>query len=368
MAILYPLMFMVFGAFKVERINRWSSLGYFQSAMMHQFSLIMIILYPYLRKLMMVLVVLIWIGMVIPVINPLVFSVHSFIESMMTLCQRMMPIRGSLSFGLLGVLLLSLVLKRYFKTSMKWIHLFLLFLIPILSSPWAYQLTIISVGQGDAILLQAPFNQEVILIDTGKTSAYGSLTSMLNAQGISKIDTLIITHDDNDHSANADRLNQDYRVMRSVISPMDVNSSWFSLKSLKTGLTEPTDNQASLVYLLQLNGIRFLMMADADESNELDLLRQYPDLKAEILKVGHHGSATSTSDYFLSRIQARMALISVGYNSYGHPSWETLKRLENQDVIVMTTRDEGDIQFVLMKGFIGLRTSLSQLKPLTLGF
>jgi competence protein ComEC len=109
-------------------------------------------------------------------------------------------------------------------------------------------------------------------------------------------------------------------------------------------------------------------MADADEAREIDLIRQYPDLKADILKVGHHGSATSTSAEFLSRIQVRMALISVGYNNYGHPSWLTLDRLKNQYVSVMTTRDEGDLMFVFIKGFTGLSTSLSKLKPLRLGF
>jgi competence protein ComEC len=368
LAVLYPLLFMVFGAFKVKRINRWSSLGYFQIALLHQFSLFMILLYPYLRKLMMILVILIWIGMMIPLTTPLVLYYHQILQTITDVCQHLLIIRGSVSFSLLVVLVILMFLGYWAKRPKSWVYLIVLFLIPILSSPWAYQLTIISVGQGDAILLQAPFNQEVILIDTGKTSAYGQLTSFLNAQGISKIDTLIITHDDNDHSGNKDQLSANYHVMRSVTAPKDVNSNWFTLKSLKTGLTEPTDNQASLVYLLQLNGIRFLLMADADEAREIDLIRQYPDLKADILKVGHHGSATSTSAEFLSRIQVRMALISVGYNNYGHPSWLTLDRLKNQYVSVMTTRDEGDLMFVFIKGFTGLSTSLSKLKPLRLGF
>jgi len=368
LAVLYPLMFMIFGAFIVNRINRWTSLGYFQIALLHQFSVILIILYPYLRKLMMVLVILIWVAMMIPMITPMVLYYHQILQSLTDFCQRLLIFRGSVSISLILVLAILVLIGYLSKQPKSWLYLVVLFMIPILSSPWAYQLTIISVGQGDAILLQAPFNQEVILIDTGKKSAYGQLTSFLNAQGISRIDTLIITHEDNDHSGNKDQLTLDFHVMRSVTTPNDTISPWFALKSMKTGLIEPNDNQASLVYLLQLNGIRFLLMADADEATELDLIRQYPDLKADILKVGHHGSATSTSDEFLSRIQARMALISVGFNNYGHPSWLTLERLKNQHIPVLTTRDVGDITFVFMKGFTGLSTSLSKLKPLRLGF
>jgi competence protein ComEC len=245
---------------------------------------------------------------------------------------------------------------------------FLLISMPTLSSPWAYQVTLISVGQGDAILLQAPFNQEVILIDTGKQSAYGQVSSFLNAQGISKLDALIVTHDDTDHSANLDRLKRDYHVMRSVTEPEDLNLIWFHLKSLRTSLINPTDNQASLIYLFEINAFSFLLMADADEFIEADLIRQYPDLKADVLKVGHHGSSSSSSDDFLSRIQPKLALISVGHNAYGHPSYKTLDRLRKHRALVLNTRDEGDITIILSSVWNGLKTSSLNLKTLRLGF
>lgn len=367
-AILYPLVFMVFGAFKVDRINRWSSLGIFQIALMHQFSLIIVMLYPFLRKAMMVLVALIWIGMFFPVMNHIIFNVQQLLELIIEAIKNLIVIRGSMTVGVVATLILLFLMSRVWGRQLKWMTIMVVFLIPILSSPLAYQMTFLSVGQGDAILLQAPFNQEVILIDTGKPNAYGQLSAYLNAQGISKITTLIITHDDSDHNGNRDQLMAEYRIMRSVLTPQDLDSNWFHLKALKTSLSVPNDNQSSLVYMLQLNELRFLLMADADEVNEIDLLRQYPDLKTDILKVGHHGSATSTSDEFLSHIQARLALISVGYNGYGHPSWLTLERLARQRIPVMTTRDHGDITFIFANGWSGLQTSLFKLKPLSLGF
>jgi len=261
-----------------------------------------------------------------------------------------------------------MVMSPLLKKNSNLLLWLLVLCVPLLSSPWAYQITLISVGQGDAILLQAPFNQEVILIDTGKESAYGQVSSFLNAQGISKLSALIVTHNDTDHSANANRLTRDYDVMRSVMEPKDLDLVWFHLKSLKTTLISPTDNQASLVYLFDVDGLTFLLMADTDEFTELDLMRQYPNLRADVLKVGHHGSASSASDAFLSQIQAKLALISVGFNAYGHPSYATLERLKNHRTMILNTRDEGDITIILSSFFDGLRTSSLNLKALRLGF
>jgi competence protein ComEC len=279
-----------------------------------------------------------------------------------------MIIKGSLSMPVVLCLVFILVMSPIFKKATNTLLWLLVLCVPILSSPWAYQVTLISVGQGDAILLQAPFNQEVVLIDTGKESAYGQVGSFLNAQGISKLDVLIVTHDDNDHSANFEQIKLDYDVMRSVIRPEDMDLNWFHLKSLKTSLENPTDNQASLVYLFEINELRFLMMADADDVTEADLIRQYPKLKADVLKVGHHGSASSASDVFLSTIQAKLALISVGYNTYGHPSFQTLERLKDHRLTVMNTRDEGDITLILSSFWNGLKTSSLNLKTLKLDF
>lgn len=367
-AVLYPLMFMVMTAFKPKKITQWGMLSLFQIGFFHQTALILIMVYPLMRKMLTVLIVLTWIAYGLPWLTPLLLLLHEHLQSLLVTIEKWVVIKGSLSIPVTLLLLLmmglSLKLKRY-SNGLLWL---LVFCVPLLSSPWAYQITLISVGQGDAILLQAPFNQEVILIDTGKESAYGQVSSFLNAQGISKLNALIVTHEDIDHSGNVERLTLDYDVMRSVTAPKDLDMDWFHLKSLKSTLKSPTDNQASLVYLFEVNGLSFLLMADADEFTELDLMRQYPNLRADVLKVGHHGSASSASDAFLSQIQAKLALISVGINSYGHPSYQTLDRLKNHRAMILNTRDEGDITIILSSFFNGLKTSSLNLKALRLGF
>ena len=367
-AILYPMLFMTFGAFKVNRLDRWSQMTLFQIGIFHRVSLWITILYPWLRKAMAFLIGLIWLGYGLPWINPILVHYHKSLQSFLGFLERLLILRGALSlpvvFGFGTMILMTMRWKQYGPK----IRYLMGFLIPLLSLPWAYQVTILSVGQGDAIVLQAPFNQEVILIDTAKASAYGNVRSFLDAQGIYTIDALIITHQDNDHSGNADTILRDYDVMRSVTSSTDLDSSWFHLKMLKTTLPDPDDNQGSLVAMLQLKGIRFLFMADADTLVEADLIKQYPKLKADILKVGHHGSSGSTSDFFLSKIQARLAVISVGFNRYGHPSYATLRRLDQAHTEIMMTQTQGDIQFVFYPFFTGLQTSSLKLKPLTLRF
>jgi len=328
----------------------------------------MTILYPILKKGMALLIGLVWLAYGLPFLNPILFLYHDLLQRMMDFLNRLLLLRGSLALPVLIGLIVMIVVSARWKQVGSSVRYLSSFLIPLLSLPWAYQVTILSVGQGDAIVLQAPFNQEVILIDTAKASAYTYVRSFLDAQGISTISSMIITHQDNDHSGNVNRILQDYHVMRSVITSTDLDSAWFHLKMLKTTLPDPDNNQGSLVTLLQLKGIRFLFMADVDALVEADLIKQYPSLEVDILKVGHHGSATSTSDFFLSKIHARLAMISVGYNRYGHPSPQTLSRLRAARVQIMTTQSEGDIQFVFFDFLTGLQTSSLKLKPLTLGF
>ena len=91
----------------------------------------------------------------------------------------------------------------------------------------------------------------------------------------------------------------------------------------------------SLIYHLIIYSKQFLFMGDLSINGERKLIQNYPHLKADILKVGHHGSNTSTSDDFLKQIQCQIALIGVGKNNYGHPSTEVLDRLNDYYIEVL---------------------------------
>ncbi len=366
--ILYPLLFIVISSFELDYLMRWSNLCFLQFHLFHRVLIGSILFYPVLRKMMGYLYVFIWLGYFLPFLTPLILLMAKIYQTFFRVLEDLGVLHGRINFLIGLIFCCGFVLFGFFKMKFKILTIFLVLIVPVLSSPWFYQITFIAVGQGDAILLQAPFNQEVILIDTGKPSAYGQLSAFLNAQGIIKIDRLILTHNDADHNGNWASLLEDYRVDQSIVEAETLELNWFNLKSLRAPLSDPSDNQASLIYALNINSIRFLLMADTDERTEIELLKQYPTLKTDILKVAHHGSAGSTSDLFLSHIQAKLAIISVGNNAYGHPSFETLNRLKAYHIPMMMTKTEGDITFIISEYFNGLYTSSRKLKQLRLGF
>jgi competence protein ComEC len=122
-----------------------------------------------------------------------------------------------------------------------------------------------------------------------------------------------------------------------VIRFLAPDSAW------TTSLTDP--NLASTVALVQVDRVRFLLVGDAEAAEEDWLLAQGPELlRADVLKVGHHGSATSSSDAFLDAVHPRLALVSVGAgNTYGHPSAEVLRALSARSAQVLRTDRAGTV-------------------------
>jgi competence protein ComEC len=205
----------------------------------------------------------------------------------------------------------------------------------------------INVGQGDSILIQSPFNQNVILIDTGSIYNYRSLKSYLDAQSIRKIDVLIITHDDSDHNGNVKVLSEDYEIREILLKGKDINLDLISLDYLDFNQTNNDDNDSSLIYTMNLLNTRFLFMGDLSVQGEYELLNDYPYLEADILKIGHHGSKTSTSDELLQRVKPKIGLISVGINLYGHPNALIIQKLDDYFIKSLSSMYEGDIRIIL---------------------
>ena len=95
----------------------------------------------------------------------------------------------------------------------------------------------------------------------------------------------------------------------------------------------------------EVDGEKYLLMGDTETKTEKELLKSGLDLDADVLKVSHHGSKNATSVDFISAVTPDQAVISVGENSYGHPSEETLNRLLNMNIIILRTDKDGSIEF-----------------------
>lgn len=214
--------------------------------------------------------------------------------------------------------------------------------------PWA-SLTLIDVGQGDSLLLRLPYNQGNILIDTGKPAAWDQVEAMLEGEGIRRLDALILTHQDEDHSGNKEVLIERYHpssVVEELNEPLTIGG--LTLFNLNADPDSDESNENSLVLLLRMNDLTMLLSGDAPVEVEQKILNQIPGLRADVIKLGHHGSQTSSCLRWLKTLQPKLALNSSGRgNRYGHPHPDVVRRLLDCRIPLLDTQQEGDIRIVM---------------------
>lgn len=252
------------------------------------------------------------------------------------------------------------------------------------------KVTMLDVGQGDGFLIELPHRKAVYMIDTGGTVKFGEkkwqqrkhsfkvgkdiVLPELKARGIRKIDRLILTHGDRDHIGGAEGLLGHVRigeilygdgkieipfVQQLLTRAQQTGSRIVYVKegmSWKVGgqsftVLNPTggenDNNArSIVIAARLGGLSWLFTGDLEKEGELRLEEDYPNLRVDVLKAGHHGSKTSSSESFISQIDPEVALISAGLdNMYGHPNDEVVKRFRAHHIKMLRTDLQGAVQF-----------------------
>lgn len=235
----------------------------------------------------------------------------------------------------------------------------------------------LDVGEGLSVLLST--KQGNILIDTGGEETQESLCRRLHQLNVKDLELLILTHTDEDHIGGADGVIGEFSPKEIWINDAeDETDSFYRLQeSLQTASATVTTagygdtktvgnvtltvlspekekterkngNEDCLCVYVTAGEIHFLLMADAEEKTEKELLKKLPasQLQADVLLVGHHGSNTSSTEAFLQTVSPKFAVISCGAgNRNGHPDGRVLARIRETNAEILRTDREGEICF-----------------------
>lgn len=233
------------------------------------------------------------------------------------------------------------------------------------------EVRVLNIGQGDAVLFRTA--DACVLIDAGPNYAEEKQCADLCALGIKRIDLLILTHPDEDHIGGADLVLDRFTVELVCVAPLESDApshlrlletvsatgtamhvgragDSFAYGELELFLLAPAAayadaNNASIITRVTYGETAVLLMGDAEEEAELALLADPPaPLTADLLKLGHHGANTSTSDALLDAVRPTYAAISCGYaNTYGHPARRVIDALNARGIIVGRTDRDGTL-------------------------
>lgn len=254
-------------------------------------------------------------------------------------------------------------------------------------SPVGYVL-MLDVGQGDSILIKEPLTRKITMIDTGgeiqwlekekwqereKTFTIGRnvVVPSLKSLGISSIDRLYITHAHQDHMGEIENIYKELEIkeiattsctfqeeelikqlthlketrMLKVRPSMKLDYPTLNTLALHPIKEYQSKNDQSLVLYVKIGEDTWLFTGDMEEEAERDLIQEYSRLPVDYLKVGHHGSNTSSTEEFIDHINPETAMISVGQkNKYGHPNTEVLELLEKRTINTYSTAENGAIR------------------------
>lgn len=293
-------------------------------------------------------------------------------------------------FNKISIVFYYLFLILFIKLKKKkYLFLILFILLFLKIKPMFNRNTILyflDVGQGDSLLIRTK-NNKSIMVDTGGKLTYkkekwelknrnfdiekNTIIPFIKSIGINKIDYLFLTHGDADHCGNSKSLIDSFNVKKVYLNKGKINNCEKKangnilyedylkidnviVHSLNNG-NYNDENSLSMVLLLLIDNYKILLMGDAPKSVEEQIIKKNNLNNIDLLKVGHHGSNTSSSKNFIGHIKPKYSIISVGENNkFGHPKESVLNNLD--DSKIYRTDEDGSIMFKIKKNKLKIET------------
>ena len=329
-----PILFNLYSLFDMN-IDFMSYLCLIQSILFGEINIINTLLFNLLIRYK----ILLFVSALIIVFVPYLRNIFIFLVSIITYINNLnIVLKGKIT--IIGFIIYFIVIKLFnINKKYRLILILLIIMLPI-NNPF-FHITFIDVGQGDSTLIKYALERKCVLIDTGSVYNYYKLKRQLDFEGIYTIDYLIISHDDADHNGNIERLKKDYNVLNIIYEGKDIELDNIVYRYLYLGNYD-NDNDNSLVYLLNIEGNNILFTGDISNNVEKDLIKKY-NLDIDILKLSHHGSDTSSSEYFISSLLPKYGIISTS-GQYGHPAKSVLNTLDRYNCRYFITRNDGNIK------------------------
>ena len=321
----------------------------------------------------------------IPILDDLLYLITNILEKISVYLSninifKLILSKPNIILLFLYYLVIIYILKHKKRFYLIIILIFIHNLLPCFNN--SLEINMFDVDQGDSFLISFPNNKGNIIIDTGSESVYrvkNEIIPYLKSKGIKKINCLIITHGDEDHIGSSISLIENFKIEKVILNKDSytdlekelinelknknikyenkidkINIKGNYLYFLNNKEFDNENDNSNIIYFEYLK-YKFLFMGDASSTTEEYLLDKYNLKDISFLKVGHHGSKTSSSREFINSINPKISLISVGKNNYyGHPNKEVLDNL-NKSRIYRTDID-GSIMFKIKNNKLKIKT------------
>lgn len=327
---------------------------------------------------------------IFPFLEPILHMGFTILESINTFLNTFhlfltVP-KTSILFLFFYYIILSIAVHR----NLKYLFILILLIFGVKLYPYLdsnHYVYFLDIGQGDAALLVTAHHKDIIMIDTGgkvefkqedwkrRNSSFSlgdNIVTFFKSIGVAHLDLLAISHGDQDHIGYAKDILWEIRIKNIMINHNQINlAEQYLLEQISNKVNDSyhgkiiqiqnlndrvveDENESSLVLFIHLDSKSFLFMGDAPKSVEEDIINRY-ELDIDVLKVGHHGSKTSSRKDFIDRTHPTYSIISVGRNNrYGHPNKETLENLDNSKIY--RTDIDGSIIFKIKNNKLEIET------------